>query len=452
MLTNIIIQDATPFDRPRKLADSGGLYLLLNPNASRYWRLDYRFAGKRKTLSMGTFPDTDLESARRKRDEARKQLAAGIDPGEQRKRQKPANAERLVAEQAAIERDLQALSNTARHSVTDPRPLSALGIDPMEERAYRVLLTHRMATMENVAHMLALSPRRAQQLLDRIEMKGLVTHTPERPRRYIAASPKLAVEAIASQRQADIERARAAIPELMEQVADDVENHGGERVVEVINSRAALSQILVQLRQTIQTEAFGFQCAPVVYSRVINKQEMRPGVRLRSISDASYLGLPGVLESVRLDVKNGEEARFFSTLPAKMFVVDRRIALIPLNSQDPGGASLLVRASSLLDTLCAYFELIWERATPFVFTRTGGLEVGAPASPLSDAAEHAMSLLAAGLNDKAIAHEAGISIATLNRRVAELMKSFGTRTRFQLGWRAALDAFPERLNTDSRKR
>jgi len=53
--------------------------------------------------------------------------------------------------------------------------------------------------------------------------------------------------------------------------------------------------------------------------------------------------------------------------------------------------------------------------------------------------------LAAGLNDKAIAHEAGISDTTLTRRVAELMKCFDTHTRFQLGWRAALDAFPKGL-------
>jgi DNA-binding NarL/FixJ family response regulator len=62
---------------------------------------------------------------------------------------------------------------------------------------------------------------------------------------------------------------------------------------------------------------------------------------------------------------------------------------------------------------------------------------------LSDAANDVIPLLAAGLNDKAIAHEAGMSATTLNRRIAELMKSFGTRTRFQLGWRAALNAFPE---------
>ena len=64
---------------------------------------------------------------------------------------------------------------------------------------------------------------------------------------------------------------------------------------------------------------------------------------------------------------------------------------------------------------------------------------------LPEAAAKLIPLLAAGLNDKAIAHELDVSSATLNRRLAELMKALDTRTRFQMGWRAALEAFPERV-------
>lgn len=92
-LTATAIQKAKPTDKPRKLTDGGGLYLLLNPNGSRWWRWDYRFEGRRKTLSMGTFPDTGLAEAREKRTEARKLLAAAIDPGIQRKAHKTARAE-----------------------------------------------------------------------------------------------------------------------------------------------------------------------------------------------------------------------------------------------------------------------------------------------------------------------------------------------------------------------
>lgn len=87
-LTDIAIRTAKPAEKPTKLTDGGGLYLILNPNGSRWWRLDYRYAGKRKTLSMGIYPVITLKDARNRRDEARKLLASDVDPGENRKAQK----------------------------------------------------------------------------------------------------------------------------------------------------------------------------------------------------------------------------------------------------------------------------------------------------------------------------------------------------------------------------
>jgi integrase len=92
-LTDTAIRTAKPAEKPTKLTDGGGLYLLLNPNGSRWWRLDYRYGGKRKTLSMGVYPDVSLKEARIRRDEARKLLAADVDPGENRKAAKTAKVE-----------------------------------------------------------------------------------------------------------------------------------------------------------------------------------------------------------------------------------------------------------------------------------------------------------------------------------------------------------------------
>jgi len=107
-LTVTAIRNAKPAVKPIKMADGGGLYLLLNPNGSRWWRLDYRHGGKRKTLSMGVFPDTGLADARDKRDKARKLLAAGVDPGEQRKATKAAGAERAANSFEVIAREWHA--------------------------------------------------------------------------------------------------------------------------------------------------------------------------------------------------------------------------------------------------------------------------------------------------------------------------------------------------------
>jgi len=85
MLTDTEIRKTKPQDKPFKMADGKGLYLLVKPGGGRLWRFDYRFDGKRKTLALGTYPETTLAKAREKLEEARRKLADGIDPGEARK-------------------------------------------------------------------------------------------------------------------------------------------------------------------------------------------------------------------------------------------------------------------------------------------------------------------------------------------------------------------------------
>ncbi len=81
-LTAIRCQNAKPKEKPYKVADSGGLYLLINPNNSKYWRFKYRFLGKEKLMALGTYPTVTLMEAREMRDKAKKLLASTppIDP------------------------------------------------------------------------------------------------------------------------------------------------------------------------------------------------------------------------------------------------------------------------------------------------------------------------------------------------------------------------------------
>ncbi len=97
MLTDTAIRSAKPREKPYKLADGGGLYLLINPNGSRWWRLKYRVDGREKLLSIGVYPDVPLKDAREERDEARRLLAKGVDPGEKRKSEKSAQVDTFEA-------------------------------------------------------------------------------------------------------------------------------------------------------------------------------------------------------------------------------------------------------------------------------------------------------------------------------------------------------------------
>lgn len=95
MLTPSAVANAKPRQTPYKLRDASGLYLLVRPNRARWWRFDYRRPAthKRNTLSLGTYPDVSLRKARERRDEARRLLADGIDPGDKRKAEAQAGAE-----------------------------------------------------------------------------------------------------------------------------------------------------------------------------------------------------------------------------------------------------------------------------------------------------------------------------------------------------------------------
>lgn len=81
-MSDIKIKTTKPLGKPYKLSDSGGLYLIVNRNGSKYWRMKYRFAGKEKMLSIGVYPQVTLAEARNQRDDAKNLLAQNKDSSE----------------------------------------------------------------------------------------------------------------------------------------------------------------------------------------------------------------------------------------------------------------------------------------------------------------------------------------------------------------------------------
>lgn len=102
-LTDAAARQAKPGTSPTKLSDGHGLYLLVNPSGSKLWRWKYRHLGKEKLMPLGQYPLVTLAQARQARDDARRLLAQGVDPMEERKLAK-------VAAKAAAEDSFESIA------------------------------------------------------------------------------------------------------------------------------------------------------------------------------------------------------------------------------------------------------------------------------------------------------------------------------------------------------
>ncbi|MCH8933622.1 MAG: DUF4102 domain-containing protein, partial [Nitrospinae bacterium] len=130
-LTLNIIEDAQPgintkgnlTDRPYKIGDSSGLFLLVTPSGGKWWRFKYRFGGKEKLLSLGTYPEVGLDEARTKRDAFRALLKNGIDPSahvrEEREARRAEEARNVAATRFALENEPK--PNPPQHRIEPKR-------------------------------------------------------------------------------------------------------------------------------------------------------------------------------------------------------------------------------------------------------------------------------------------------------------------------------------------
>lgn len=149
-LTAVAIKAAKGRDKQYKLADSGGLHLLVLPSGQRYWRMNYRHLGKYKTLAFGVWPDINLASARAQRDEARKLLASGRDPGEQAKLDKiaasvaAANTFRAVAEEWYLKAEKEGLAPATLNKI---RWLLDFAYPSFGNRPIAEILPHELLTV-----------------------------------------------------------------------------------------------------------------------------------------------------------------------------------------------------------------------------------------------------------------------------------------------------------------
>jgi sugar-specific transcriptional regulator TrmB/DNA-binding CsgD family transcriptional regulator len=327
--------------------------------------------------------------------------------------------------------------------------LEAAGVSEAEESVYRHLVTAGQASARDVAERTGLSPAQAERVLDALAVKGMASRTDVLPRHFRATPPDVALMPRLKRNADALDLARAEAASLLQVHRDTMRRRDASELIEVITGAEALRQHLRQIQASAQDEMLWFCKAQYVAmpsgSNDSEFEALTRGVRYRVLYEKAFFDEEGAVDNVVAGVRAGEVARAVPHLPLRLAVADRAIAVCPLVPGGPHGSpdeptAALVRDSNLLAALIALFERYWEDAVPLGVDDSGAVAgtdgVGGP-DPLSAIDRRLLALLVAGVTDKAVATQLGLSRRTVQRHIQRMMELAGAATRMQLAWQAA---------------
>ena len=313
-------------------------------------------------------------------------------------------------------------------------------LDEREEQAYRLLVGLAAARAGDLAEVAKLPQQEADEVLQRLQAKGLVTVQPADDPVFRPLPPDVAFGTTLLRRQESLEAARKTVAALSEEFRASASRRDAHHLVEVIVGATTLRERLRDLQNAAREEILWFcRANPLAMQGADNTEEygaLSRGVRYRAIYERALIETPGELDSIAEGVSWGEEARVLPTLPVRLAIVDRSTAICPLVRDDESigePSAAIINRGQLLDALLALFESYWELATPVRLQP----DDDQPVEGLDDSERLLLSLLVAGVPDKSIATQLGISRRTVQRRLDRLMALAGVDTRTGLAFQAA---------------
>jgi DNA-binding CsgD family transcriptional regulator len=329
-----------------------------------------------------------------------------------------------------------------------PGALATLGLDVVEDRIVWLLARSGSVPAREVGDILGLPPAPVTAALARLVNADLVAVDSGGSAALLP--PEVALGSVLAAEQNRLAQARLALTELVHVHQTTRARLGAHQLVEIVEGRSGIRRRLQALQENAQFEVEWLcKAGHVAMPSSENLEEfaaLERGVSYRVVYEADLLAECGMLDSVRLGMKAGEQARATSEVPVRMAIFDRSVALCPLVVDGAEGSfptAALIRDSLLVTAMHALFEHVWRTSVPLHPDDgiTPGGDADHPgqgaASPLSGADRHVLALMVAGTPDKAIASQLGVSIRTVRRRIAVMMEAADCHSRVQLAWLAA---------------
>ena len=252
--------------------------------------------------------------------------------------------------------------------------------------------------------------------------------------------PTVALTALLNRIERDVAIRQRQIEATRETIAAIAAVHGSNDQLEEtrrIDGLDAVRDRLSELALQVDSECLSFTTGGAQASDTIsaekspNQLALERGVVMRNVYQESFRNDPATLAHARWMASLGGQSRTVPTLPMRMVIVDRRIALVPIDPTSPGDGALEVHGPGLVAGLIALFERVWESGTWF------GDRPSADSNGLQPLERAVLRLLATGHTDESAARSLAISVRSFQRITAAITERLGSASRFQAGVEAS---------------
>jgi DNA-binding CsgD family transcriptional regulator len=321
--------------------------------------------------------------------------------------------------------------------------LETLGVSSVAEATYLAMLQHPDEELNALVERLGLDRAQAVAALDELSGIALIQGRPGLGAPQ-AVTPEVGFSILMARQQAEmaqrnqqIEESKAAFAMLLAARAE-TRSHIPEPGIERLSGIEAIRAKLVELAHTCEWEACSFMPGGdqsqenLDASRALDAEAIERGVRLRTVYQDSVRNHRPTLEYAQWLSECGSEVRTAAGLPLRMLIVDRRLAVVPIDAADSGAAAIVITSDGMVTALSALFNSVWKAAAP----------LGAPrrrdGDGLSAQERQVLRLLAVGMTDDAIARNMSVSVRTARRVASDLHARLSAHSRFQAGARAVI--------------
>lgn len=321
-----------------------------------------------------------------------------------------------------------------------PEMWELIGVSAFDHQVYRRLLTDPLATAALHGDALGCTTGKVRGAVSRLASLGLLRRSTDSPVGYKAVEPSAGLGALVHETRGALDRIEAASRDLSRAFAAGQLRTDPQGLFDMVEGREATAARIHDLLGMARQEAVGIDAPPYIAagSSQVSDAELgllRRGVRFRALYASEVLDEPSLAARIHWMAEQGEQSRVLPTVPMKLLIVDRAMAIMPVTDGNDGQSltSVVVARSALTDGLQATFELLWRNASPIRLNSRAQSNLG----DLEPAQAQLLDLLAAGMKDDSIARYLGISVRTLRRRVADLLDGLDATGRFQAGVLAA---------------